>query len=103
MKPHFSTLKHLITLVFITSFFSCGNNPLDIDVDHIKLDLNIKRFDQNLFEYKNGITPNQITEINAKYGIFFNDFTQSVISIGSIKNPSINQLLNAFINDQGLY
>ena len=99
MKPYFSTLKHLITLVFIASFFSCGNNPLDIDVSSIELTLEVKRFDQDLFQYKNGITPENIDELNEKYGLFLADFTQSVISIGPVQNPAINQRLNAFTND----
>ena len=99
MKPYFSTLKHLITLVFISTILSCGNNPLDIDVNDVKIDLTIKRFDQDLFQYKNGITPQNVEELNTKYGLFFQDFTESVINIGSIKNPTINERLNDFAND----
>lgn len=99
MNPYFSTLKHLITLVLITSFISCGNNPLDIDVSNINLKLSVKRFDQDLFQYKAGISPENVTELNQKYGLFFQDFTQSVINIGSIKAPNINQRLSAFTND----
>jgi len=99
MKSYFSTLKHLITLVFLTTFLSCGNNPLEIDVTNIKIDLKVKRFDKDLFQYKNGITPENVIELNNKYGLFFQDYTESVINIGSIKNSTINNRLNAFTND----
>jgi gliding motility-associated lipoprotein GldB len=99
MKPYFSTLKHLITLVLSAAILSCGNNPLEIDVSTVNVDLKVKRFDQDLFQYKNGITPENITELNNKYGLFFQDFTQSVINIGSIKHEDINQRLNAFATD----
>ena len=99
MKTYFSTLKHLITLVFLTLLISCENNPLDIDVKEVKVDLAVNRFDQDLFQYTNGINPGNVTELNNKYGLFFQDFTQSVINIGSIKNPTINQRLNAFATD----
>ena len=55
MRTYFSTLKHLITLVLVTTILSCGNNPLEIDVSTVNVDLKVKRFDQDLFQYKNGI------------------------------------------------
>ena len=99
MKRYFSTLKTLITLVLITTILSCENNPLDIDVSKVDVKLSVKRFDQDLFGYKNGITPENVVELNDKYGLFFQDFTQSVINIGSIKHEDINKRLNAFTND----
>ncbi|MDG1476007.1 MAG: hypothetical protein P8Q14_02570 [Vicingaceae bacterium] len=99
MKRYFSTLKTLITLVLITTILSCGNNPLDIDVSKVDVKLSVKRFDQDLFQYKNGITPENVGELNTKYGLFLQDFTQSVINIGSIKHEDINKRLNAFTND----
>ena len=99
MKTYFSTLKHLITLVLLTAMLSCENNPLDIDVKEVKVELEVKRFDQDLFQYNKGISPENVTELSNKYGLFFQDFTQSVINIGSIKNPTINQRLNDFSTD----
>ncbi|MGB0882357.1 MAG: gliding motility lipoprotein GldB [Vicingaceae bacterium] len=99
MKPYFSTLKHLITLVLVASFFSCGNNPLEIDVSKVDVKLSVKRFEQDLFQYKSGISPENVAELNSKYNVFFQDFTQSVISIGSIKHEKINQRLNDFSTD----
>ena len=99
MKPYFSTLKHLITLVICTIVLSCGNNPLDVDISAVNINLKVKRFDQDLFQYKNGITQKNVEELHDKYGLFFQDFTESVINIGSVKNPNINYQLNDFAND----
>jgi len=99
MKTYFSTLKHLITLVLLTILLSCGNNPLDIDVTTINVKLKVKRFDKDLFQYSKGISPENVIDLSNKYGLFFQDFTESVINIGSIKNPSINHRLNAFTTD----
>lgn len=99
MKTNFSTLKPLITLLLCTVILSCGNNPLEIDVSDVKVDLKVKRFDQDLFQYNTNITPENVTELHEKYGIFFQDFTESVINIGSIKNEHINYQLYAFAND----
>lgn len=99
MKTYFSTLKHLITLMVFSILFSCGNNPLDIDVSDVQVDLKVKRFDQDLFQYSNDISQENVKELNTKYGLFFEDFTASVINIGSAKNPNINYQLNSFTND----
>lgn len=99
MNSYFSTLKHLITLLVFTIILACGSNPLDVDVSDVKVDLTIKRFDQDLFALTNDISRKDIEELNAKYGMFFQDFTESVINIGSVKNPNIHYQLNSFKND----
>jgi gliding motility-associated lipoprotein GldB len=99
MKTYFSTLQHLITLVLCTLLFSCGNNPLEIDVSDVKVDLVVKRFDQDIFAIKTDITPKDVDQLNKKYGLFFQDFTQSIINIGPYQNPETQYHLNAFKND----
>ncbi|PCI96452.1 MAG: hypothetical protein COB15_10235, partial [Flavobacteriales bacterium] len=99
MKSYFSTLKPLITLVLFSILLSCGNNPLDVDVSNVKIDLKVKRFDQDLFSYPQGITAESVSELNTKYNLFFQDFTQSVINIGSPQNPNLYFQLNDFSND----
>ena len=99
MNTYFSTLKHLITLLVITMLFSCGNNPLDVDVSNVNVDLKVKRFDQELFGFTTSISPKDVENLHARYGLFFQDFTESVINIGSVKNPNIHFQLNAFKND----
>lgn len=99
MKFNFSTLKYLITLVVISLFSSCENNPLDIDVSQIKVDLNVKRFDQDLFQYGAEIDSSEIVDLQNNYGLFFTDFTHRIINIGDIKNPQAQYHLNAFSND----
>ncbi|MBL4592335.1 MAG: hypothetical protein JKX68_00800 [Flavobacteriales bacterium] len=89
----------MITLVFCITILSCGNNPLEVDVSDVKIDFKVTRFDQDLFQYTNGITPKNVGELHTKYGLFFQHFTESVINIGSVKNPNINTQLNAFAND----
>ena len=99
MKSYFSTLKPLITLVLFSILLSCGNNPLDVDVSNVKIDLKVKRFDQDLFSYPQGITAESVSELNTKYNLFFQDFTASVINIGSPQNPNLYFQLNDFSND----
>tara|TARA_B110000459_G_scaffold201691_2_gene252946 strand:- start:295 stop:1314 length:1020 start_codon:yes stop_codon:yes gene_type:complete len=99
MKPYFSTLNNLITLALLTTLLSCENNHLDIDVSTVNLNLKVKRFDQDLFQNKGQITRDNVLELNNTYGLFFQDFTESVINIGSIKNRTLNNRLNDFTTD----
>ncbi|PCJ28838.1 MAG: hypothetical protein COA97_00430 [Flavobacteriales bacterium] len=99
MKTYFSTLKPLITLMFFVIILSCGNNPLEVDVSSIKVELKVTHFEQDLFNIKTDITDNDIEKLTDKYGIFFNDFTESIINIGPDKTPSINYQLNEFATD----
>jgi hypothetical protein len=99
MKFVFSTLKSSIPLAMLIVLFSCGNDPLDIDISEIQVDLNVKRFDQDLFELKDNMTPQKIEELSTNYGDFLNDFTNNIINIGNINTPESQYHLNAFIND----
>ena len=99
MKTYFSTSNPIIIIVLCTILLSCGNNPLDIDVSDVKIDLTVKRFDQDLFKFTSDITPKDVQELQTKYGVFFHDFAESVINIGPIENPNINYQLNSFAKD----
>ena len=68
MRTYFSTPKPLITLVLCTFILSCGNDTLNVDVSDVKIDLKVKRFDQDLFQYATDITPKNVSELNTKYG-----------------------------------
>ena len=96
MASYFSTLKPLITLVVILILFSCENKSLVIDVSDINVSLNLKRFDQDLFAYPEGITAENVIELNTNYGVFFEDFTQIVISLGPSKKSKLYRELNDF-------
>lgn len=100
MKLNFSTLTSLITLVICFTLFSCGSNPLDIDVSDVKIDLKVKRFDQDLFISTTDLTPEQFKILNDNYPDFFQDFTTNIINIGNIASTEAQYHLNAFTKDQ---
>jgi gliding motility-associated lipoprotein GldB len=99
MKFNFSTSNIIIGLLFSFFIYSCGNNPLDVDVSDIKIDLKVNRFEQDLFSQKVDITTDRVNELNKKYGSFFQDFTINVINIGHPDNPNIPINLHKFISD----
>lgn len=99
MKLNFSTFISSLLWIAILSLFSCGNNPLEIDVSNVKIDLKVNRFDQDLFTYNNQLTTTEFENFKTKYPQFFQDFTHNIINIGSIENPQAQYELNAFTKD----
>lgn len=95
MKFKFSTPLLLITLWSAASFYSCGSDPLDIDISNIELDLKIKRFEKDLFN----TNKNKPEFLKKEYGLFFQDFTEQIINIGSAENPTTTYQLSQFIHD----
>lgn len=89
----------LNNLAKITLFFaiyllinSC-NQSEKIDTSNIKIDLKIERFDQDL----SNINPTQLREklpaLEEKYPVFYKDYFEKILSLGSIENPDyINTL-----------
>ena len=99
MKLNFSTLISSLLWIAILSLFSCGNNPLEIDVSNVEIDLKVKRFDQDLFTQNKELTPTDFEAFNTKYPQFFQDFTTNIINIGNIASPEAQYHLNAFTQD----
>ena len=97
MKFNFSTFKTLITFAFFVSLFSCGNNPLEVDVSDISIPLEVKRFDQAIFTANTKSNGTQF--LKSSYPVFFNDFTNNIISIGNIESEEAQFHLNAFTSD----
>jgi len=101
MPFNFSTSKNICLLLVAVLSFSCNNNPLDIDVSAVKIDLKVKHFEQDLFQ-NNTITLEDINELNTKYPSFFKNFTRNVINIGTIEQSNFSFQLNAFTNDNDI-
>ncbi len=84
----------MVNFLLIISI-SCNKNPLNIDVSEVKVNLEINRFEHDLFSQK---TLN-IDNLKQKYGVFYQDFTERVIRIGASNNPSTNYQLTKFITN----
>ncbi len=90
--------------IFITSLFvlfalflltGCKENRLDVNVSDIHVQLEIKRFEKDLFENK------IIDYATAKrsYGYFIDDYTMGIIGLSGDSQTAFNQLM-LYKNDQ---
>lgn len=82
--------------LFILTFLSCkqGKKP---DVDHIKLDVKIERFDKDLYAGKSNDLKQTDQLLQRKYGVFYDDFMHQMVGNYEYSNA---QILTTLFNDQ---
>jgi len=91
---------YLSTLVFLfLGVHSCYNNPLDIDVSAVELNLEVKSFEKDLFLKAGNLSNDEIEKLAINYQPFFDDFTNEIINIGDTRRGGFNFLINAFRTD----
>lgn len=95
-----TVLKQLVFAFLLVSFlFACKRDPLKINISNIKDNIEIVRFDDQLFS----INPNEalkgITELSNLHQDFFNLFSHRIIRIGGIGDDGFADLLMQFTTD----
>jgi gliding motility-associated lipoprotein GldB len=81
-------MRFKITLFFLISVLaiSCTNNK-HIDTSNIDINLEVQRFDQDLFRVKPVNVTQDLTNLEKKYPTFYNDYFEKILSVGSKQNP----------------
>ena len=93
-------LKQFLAASFVlTLLFGCKPNPLKVNISDIKNDINIVRFDKELFSINSTDTINHIKELRSKYPEFFDLFTYRVIQIGGINDTLFFDGIKRFLSD----
>jgi len=89
-----NTKRFQIYLIFlcVTAFFSCrqGNKP---NVDHIKLDIKIERFDRDLYKGKSADIIKIDSQLRKKYSVFYDDYVHRMVGDLSYSNQEILRTL----------
>ncbi len=89
MKKFFQNPATIFALFLILFSVSCKNNQLDVDVSDIEVKLDIRRFEEDLFE-------NRLTDysgFSAKYPNFLNAYTQAILGFPGNDTEAFNQLM----------
>lgn len=93
-------LKYLFFIIIISAFLSsCKKNPLKVDVSKIEDQIDVVRFDKELFSINTGDTLASITALSNKYPEFFDLFTYKVIHIGGIGDSLFFNGMKQFLTD----
>ncbi|HJX70792.1 MAG TPA: hypothetical protein VJ346_02535 [Bacteroidales bacterium] len=93
-------LRKILFLSWIALMMcSCSKTSRDVNVSDIDVNLDIKRFDKELFEADPSRIGDLIPVLKEKYGRFFQIFNHRITGIGSDENPSYSEYLKAFVTD----
>jgi hypothetical protein len=88
----------IIALVLMAAV-SCRNDRHDIDISGIDVNIDIRRFEKDLFSIDPSHLEENIGRLEHDYGRFFKIFNNRIINIGSSNSPEYPELLRLFITD----
>lgn len=97
------TLKHVckfLTVLFTIS--ACTHNSKEVDVSEVKIDFQFSRFELDLQTLKSDVSPERVSILEKKYGVFFERFNQNIIQIGSSKRADYATNISSFLNDAAI-
>lgn len=81
---------------------ACGNDQPTVDVSGVQVDLQIKRFDQELFTTPPAAIAGKVPSWQSDYGRFFDLYTGHVLPLGGPKSPALADNLSRFVADQDI-
>ena len=89
MKKKIGLFTTLFSLFIILLCTSCNQNRLDVDISEIKVELEVLRMEDDIFENKLN-TPAEFTK---KYGTFVNDYSMGILGFTGNDSMAFEQLM----------
>ncbi|MFA5534340.1 MAG: hypothetical protein WCY58_06600 [Mariniphaga sp.] len=86
-------------LMLLLFFSSCNRNPLKVDISDIKAEVEIVRFDQELFHAPMQDTLTELKKLRYRNPDFFDLFTWKIIGIGGMEEEHFPEAINEFLTD----
>ncbi len=83
----------------LTVLLACNRNRLKVDISEIDKNIEIVRFDKELFNLPQNDTLSALVALRKKYPDFFDLFTYKVIRIGGIDDEQFPDLMTQFLTD----
>ncbi len=89
-----------VLLLFLLS--GCHNDPLDVDISTVNVEITFKRLDQDLFSLNPAAGQTNTAELYNEYGQFLVDYSEGVLRIGSPESESYSYAVAQFITDENM-
>lgn len=89
----------LFASALFMALFSCRPNTLKVNISDINTEIEVVRFDKELFTVNSTDTLKSLTELSNKYPEFFDLFTFKVIQIGGIGDSLFIDEIKRFLTD----
>ncbi len=84
--------------MFAVLITSCDQSQTTIDISNSELEVQFNRLDKELFSDKEPIAT-KLPALNKKYGVFFQRYTEDVLNLGAIGDPTLPGAFKQFIYD----
>ncbi|MDD4109671.1 MAG: hypothetical protein PHH93_13225 [Prolixibacteraceae bacterium] len=96
--------KRIYTIIIIFAaislvMISCKRNRLKVDISNIEEEIEIVRFEKELFDISGDDTLAMLSELRDRYPEFFDLFTWKVINAGGIEEEYFPVVINQFLTD----
>jgi len=88
---------YLFFLISTFLLYGCKNKK-DVDVSNINLDIKIERFDKDLSILTPESFSDKLLPLQKKYGTFYQDFMEGMLSVGNISDPGYYQNLKTVLS-----
>jgi hypothetical protein len=98
MKGKFLKRTILFSVIVVSILFSCKRGDR-IPLDSIDVEINVKRFDKDLFSINIDSIHSEIALLEKDYNGFLKIFTNGIIGIGEPTDPRFADYLISFISD----
>lgn len=86
----------LFSLLVAFAFVACQSNKLKVDVSGIDINMEVLRFEKDLFALNQGAS---LEDLKKKYPQILKLYSERVIGLGRIDDPNYPQYLNHFLSD----
>src|SRR4051812_1447799 len=89
-----------LVLLIVAGLFSCKNKDVP-NVSNIKIDLTVKRFEQDFFSIDTNHIMTSLEKLGPKYPLFLGDFLYNIMELPGFSDTSLQEqaLLKKFIGD----
>ncbi|MDR1056308.1 MAG: hypothetical protein LBL90_10940 [Prevotellaceae bacterium] len=94
--------KYLVLVLFTILLFTCKNNKYEVDISKIDLNLNLIRFDKDLFSISTDTAEIKkiLPKFRQKYGSFFELYNQNIVNIGNSFSEMYPVYLHIFLTNK---
>lgn len=90
-------LFKILLLILSVSFFSCSKDKKNVDVSKIEVQLEINRFDKDLYQVNTEKIFEEIPPLEKKYAYFFELYTTHILKIGTTNERDFFLKLQDFL------
>lgn len=91
-------MKNFLILLFCLVLFSCNHKKSAPDVSNIKVDVQLKRFDKDLFSIDTNNVEQSLNKLQQQYGSFLNDYLYNIMIL-TPQPDTVQQKIKMFLHD----